>query len=233
MSSARKLAVVLLSGGLDSCVTTAIAAQEHDLAALHISYGQRTEARELQAFLGIADHYRVSERLVVGIDSLRQIGGSSLTDHDRPIRLANLEAAEIPDSYVPFRNAHLLSAGASWAETIGATSLFIGAVEEDSSSYPDCRKTFFDAFAEVITLGTRPQTRIEICTPLITLQKQAIVHLGTDLAAPLALTWSCYQESERACGTCDSCALRLRGFARAGLVDPIRYQTQPDHETSP
>lgn len=233
MSAGHELAVVLLSGGLDSCVCTAIAAQKHDLAALHLSYGQRTEARELQAFHAIADHYRVKLRLVADLDSLRQIGGSSLTEHHRRVRQADLGNSEIPDSYVPFRNAHLLSAGASWAETIGAASLFIGAVEQDSSGYPDCRKSFFAAFSQAIATGTRPQTQIQICTPLIDLQKQAIVRLGVDLDAPLQLTWSCYQDSELACGRCDSCALRLRGFAGAGLEDPISYQTQPDYGTSP
>jgi len=225
--------VVLLSGGLDSCVSAGIAAEENDLAVLHCNYGQRTESREQRAFHAIADHYRVADRLVIDLDSLRQIGGSSLTDRDRNIRRADLQDPEIPDTYVPFRNAHMLSAGVSWAETIGAKRVFIGAVEEDSSGYPDCRKSFFEAFSAAIAAGTRPQTLVEIQTPLIDMDKQAIVRIGMDLDAPLALTWSCYQENEVACGTCDSCALRLRGFARAGLTDPIAYRIRPDFHTTP
>lgn len=234
MSANQEIAVVLLSGGLDSCVCTAIAARDHDLAALHVSYGQRTEARELLAFHAIADHYGVARRLTITLDSLQQIGGSSLTDHALPVGRANFQSDAIPDTYVPFRNAHFLSAGASWAEAIGATALYIGAVEADSPGYPDCRKTFFRAFAQAITLGTRPDTQIEICTPLIDMSKHEIVRLGRELGAPIALTWSCYQDSELACGQCDSCALRLRGHAEAGLEDPIAYQSRHlrDQKTS-
>jgi 7-cyano-7-deazaguanine synthase len=218
------LAVCLVSGGMDSCVTAAIAHKENDaLAFLHVSYGQRTERRELKAFNDLADHYRVVSRLAVSIEHLSKIGGSSLTDPTIPVSEASLSTHSIPTSYVPFRNAHLLSIATSWAEVIGATSVYIGAVAEDSSGYPDCRPEFYDAFQTVIDVGTRPETKINIRTPVINLRKSEIVKLGADLAAPLELTWSCYRESERACGTCDSCALRLRGFREAGLTDPIPY----------
>ena len=218
------LAVCLVSGGMDSCVTAAIAQGENDdLAFLHVSYGQRTETRELKAFNDLADHYGVVRRLAVSIEHLAKIGGSSLTDASIPVSEAALSSQHIPTSYVPFRNAHLLAIAASWAEVIGAGSVYIGAVAEDSSGYPDCRPEFYQAFQQVIDVGTRPETRITIRTPVIHLRKSEIVKLGVELAAPLELTWSCYRESERACGTCDSCALRLRGFREAGLSDPIPY----------
>lgn len=218
------LAVCLVSGGMDSCVTAAIANQEvSELAFLHVSYGQRTESRERQAFEDLADHYKVSKRLVVSLEALSVIGGSSLTDEDRPVELANLESKKIPTSYVPFRNAHLLSVATSWAEVIHANSIYIGAVAEDSSGYPDCRPEFYDAFQRTIEVGTKPETRIEIKTPVITMSKVEIIKRGRQLEAPLELTWSCYQASDRACGKCDSCALRLRAFRIAGFADPIPY----------
>ena len=220
----HSLAICLVSGGMDSCVTAAIAASENEsLAFLHVSYGQLTEQRELTAFNKLADHYAVALRLVIPFEHLTKIGGSSLTDSRIPVANANLNSTGIPTSYVPFRNANLLSAATSWAEVIGAGSIYIGAVAEDSSGYPDCRPEFYDAFQAVIDLGTKPDTRIEIKTPVIDLKKSEIIHCGLGLAAPLHLTWSCYRESERACGTCDSCALRLRAFREAGVVDPIPY----------
>lgn len=219
-----QLAICLVSGGMDSCVTAAIANQENDeLAFLHISYGQRTEKRERQAFEALADHFRVKLRLVISLEHLAKIGGSSLTDDRIPITTANLSAAGIPSSYVPFRNAHLLAAAVSWGEVINATSIYIGAVAEDSSGYPDCRPEFYDAFQNLIDTGTKPETRITINTPVIAMRKSEIVQKGIELGAPLQLTWSCYKESERACGNCDSCALRLRAFREAGVVDPIPY----------
>lgn len=219
------LAVCLVSGGMDSCVTAAIAQEENEeLAFLHVSYGQLTEQRERRAFDDIADHYRVTQRLAVSIDHLALIGGSSLTDLTIPVTAADLRAPGIPASYVPFRNAHLLSIAASWAEVIGAQSIYIGAVAEDSSGYPDCRPEFYSAFQKVIDLGTKPETRIEIKTPVIELKKSEIVLRGAALNAPLELTWSCYRESKQACGNCDSCALRLRAFRQAGLADPIPYE---------
>ena len=218
------LAVCLVSGGMDSCVTAAIAREENDeLAFLHVSYGQRTEQRERLAFEELAEHYGVDRRLAVAIDYLAEIGGSSLTDKAIPVPAADLQATGIPVSYVPFRNAHLLSMAASWAEVIGAGSIYIGAVAEDSSGYPDCRPEFYAAFQQAINIGTRPETIIEIRTPVIALKKYEIVLRGKELSAPLELTWSCYREADKACGRCDSCALRLRAFREAGLVDPIAY----------
>ncbi len=218
-------AIVLVSGGMDSCVATAIAAGESDeLALLHISYGQRTEARERKAFNDIADHYGIEKRLDVSIEYLAKIGGSSLTDASIKVTEADLESTEIPTSYVPFRNANMLSIATSWAEVIGAASIYIGAVAEDSSGYPDCRPEFFEAFQQTINTGTKPDTHIEIRTPIIRLSKAEIVKKGMELNAPLHLTWSCYRSNELACGTCDSCALRLRGFEQAGVTDQIPYR---------
>lgn len=219
-----KLAICLVSGGMDSCVTAAIAHEENDeLAFLHVSYGQRTENRERQSFEALADHFDVKLRLVISLEQLARIGGSSLTDNSIPVTAADLSAHGIPSSYVPFRNAHLLAAAVSWGEVIGATSIYIGAVAEDSSGYPDCRPEFYDAFQTMVDIGTKPETHITIETPVIGMRKSEIVQRGIELGAPLHLTWSCYQESERACGNCDSCALRLRAFREAGTVDPIPY----------
>jgi 7-cyano-7-deazaguanine synthase len=215
---------VLVSGGMDSCVTAAIAAIENgELAFLHVSYGQLTEARERKAFNDIADFYDVESRLDVSIEHLAKIGGSSLTDEKIKVTEANLESKEIPTSYVPFRNANMLSIATSWAEVIGAGAIYIGAVAEDSSGYPDCRPEFYEAFQKTIDAGTKPDTHIEIRTPIIHLTKAAIVKKGIELGAPLHLTWSCYRGEDLACGTCDSCALRLRGFEQAGVTDPIAY----------
>lgn len=223
----RSLAVVLASGGMDSCVTAAIAAQTYDLAMLHLNYGQRTERRELKAFDDVATHFTATHRLVVSMEHLSVIGGSSLTDAAMPVRMADLHASGIPSSYVPFRNANLLAVAVSWAEVLQAEKIFVGAVEEDSSGYPDCRKEFFEAYNAVIRAGTKPSTRIVIETPVIGLSKAEIVRTGLALKAPLHLTWSCYQNEDAACGVCDSCALRLRGFNRAGVEDPIPYVTRP------
>jgi 7-cyano-7-deazaguanine synthase len=218
------LAVCLVSGGMDSCVTAAIARRENnELAFLHVSYGQRTEAREHRAFTELADYYEIPRRLAVSIEYLARIGGSSLTNLNMPVAEANLESKAVPTSYVPFRNSHLLSIAVSWGETIGAGRIYIGAVAEDSSGYPDCRPEFYDAFQRAIDVGTRPETRIEIVTPVIHLSKSEIVKRGVALGAPLELTWSCYQAEALACGHCDSCALRLKAFRAAGLPDPITY----------
>jgi 7-cyano-7-deazaguanine synthase len=209
---------------MDSCVTSAIANSENErLAFLHVSYGQRTEARERKAFNDIADFYKVQDRLDVSIEHLAMIGGSSLTDEKIDVTEANLESGEIPTSYVPFRNANMLSIAVSWAEAIGASAIYIGAVAEDSSGYPDCRPEFYEAFQKTVDAGTKPDTHIEIRTPIIRLSKSEIVRKGFELNAPLHLTWSCYRNEDLACGTCDSCALRLRGFEQAGMKDPIAY----------
>ncbi len=218
------LAVCLVSGGMDSCVTAAIAREENEeLAFLHVTYGQRTQARERRTFDELADAYGVSRRLVVPLEHLARIGGSSLTDSSIPVPEADPAARGIPNSYVPFRNAHLLAAATSWAEVIGARRVYIGAVAEDSSGYPDCRPEFYAAFQRVVDVGTRPSTRVEIRTPVISLRKSEIIRRGVELGAPLGLTWSCYQSEELACGRCDSCALRLRAFREAGLTVPIGY----------
>ena len=219
-----QLAICLVSGGMDSCVTAAIANKENDeLAFLHVSYGQRTEKREREAYEALADHFQVKLRLVISLEHLAQIGGSSLTDDRIPVTVADLSAPGIPSSYVPFRNAHLLAAAVSWGEVINATAIYIGAVAEDSSGYPDCRPEFYDAFQNVVDMGTKPETSITIQTPVIAMRKSEIVQRGIELGAPLQLTWSCYKESELACGNCDSCALRLRAFREAGATDPIPY----------
>ncbi len=223
-ATARPLAVVLVSGGMDSCVTTAIAAETHELALLHLTYGQRTEARERQAFEAIARHYGVSRTLVSGMDHLKAIGGSALTDASRDAIDARRAGSEIPDTYVPFRNTHLLSLAASWGEVLRARSLFIGAVEEDGSGYPDCRAAYFEAFNRLLRLGTRPETDLTVRTPILHLRKADIVREGIRRKAPLHLTWSCYTESSLACGACESCRLRLKGFAEAGVADPIAYR---------
>ncbi len=224
-------AIVLVSGGMDSCVTAAMAAQEtKDLWFLHVNYGQRTEGRELQAFRAMAEHFGVTSerRLICSIAYLTQIGGSSLTDREIPVSAADLSNPEIPTSYVPFRNAHFLSTAVSWAEVIGAERITIGAVYEDSSGYPDCRPAYYEAFNSLIAVGTA-HGNIHIETPLINMSKSEIVRKGIELRAPLNLSWSCYQGEDFACGVCDSCALRLRGFAEAGVVDPISYRVRPDY----
>ncbi len=218
-------AVVLLSGGLDSTVAAAVAVSKHGpahVALLHVNYGQRTEARELAAFSAIADHYGVDERLVADISYLKEIGGSALTDTGIEVPTGGITEG-IPVTYVPFRNAHLLSIAISWAEVLGARGVYIGAVEEDSSGYPDCREEFFRAFERAAALGTRPGAKVNIMTPLIHLKKSEIVKKGVELGAPLELTWSCYRDSLTACGECDSCLLRLKGFREAGVKDPIAY----------
>jgi 7-cyano-7-deazaguanine synthase len=216
---------------MDSCVTTAIARERHgaeNIAVLHARYGQRTEAREHKAFVDIANFYGIRERLVVQLDHFRAIGGSALTDPN--IAVPESESGipalhgNIPVTYVPFRNAHFLSVAVTWAETMGAQAVYIGAVAEDSSGYPDCRPEYYRAFQELVRAGTRPETRIEIVTPVITLKKNEIIRRGVELGAPLHLTWSCYQSEDAACGTCDSCLLRLRAFAESGVADPISYR---------
>ncbi len=229
MNSLKDVAVVAVSGGMDSCVTAAIASLNYKLAFAHINYGQRTEKRELKSFNDIADFYDVENRLVIDFTHLAKIGGSSLTDKNINVTKADLTNKEIPSSYVPFRNANILSACVSWAEVLGAGAVFIGAVSEDSSGYPDCRPEFYSAFEKMVDAGTKPSTKIKIETPIIHLSKSKIVLKGMELNAPLQLTWSCYKNEDEACGECDSCALRLRGFAQAGVEDPIPYKVRPKY----
>ena len=220
----KPLAVVCVSGGMDSAVTAALAAREHRLAFLHANYGQRTEAKELACFQALADHFGAGLRLVVDFSDLRQIGGSSLTDAAIPVREGEPVDGVVPSSYVPFRNAHLLAAAVSWGEVVGARAIFVGAVWEDSSGYPDCRPEFYRAFEEAVRLGTRPETSLRIVTPVIAMAKAEIVRQGLALGVPFGKTWSCYQAEEAACGACESCRLRLRGFREAGAPDPISYR---------
>jgi 7-cyano-7-deazaguanine synthase len=222
MTEGPSRAIVLLSGGMDSCVCAALAARDHHASALHISYGQRTEERERQAFEGICDRLGIRQRLVTRNEVFRAIGGSALTDPRIEVPESHAIGAEIPVTYVPFRNAHFLSAAVSWAEVLGAQRVYIGAVEQDSSGYPDCRPAYYQAFNRVVKEGTK-EGRIEIVTPLIAMRKAAIVRLGLELGAPLDLTWSCYSRQDRACGVCDSCVLRLRAFREAEAVDRIPY----------
>jgi len=203
-------------------VCAALAARDYDTAAVHVSYGQRTEERERQAFLGICDRLGIKDRLAVRNDALRAIGGSALTDREIAVPESHEIGKEIPVTYVPFRNAHFLSVAVSWAEVLGAARVYIGAVEQDSSGYPDCRPAYYEAFNRVVQAGTKDGT-IRIVTPLIALRKHEIVRLGLELGAPLDLTWSCYSREDRACGVCDSCVLRLRAFQEAGARDPIPY----------
>ena len=221
-NAARPRAVVLLSGGMDSCVCAALAARDHQAAAVHVSYGQRTEARERKSFEGICDRLGIRDRLIVRNEALRAIGGSALTDSKIAVPESHTIGAGIPVTYVPFRNAHFLSVAVSWAEILGAQTIYIGAVEQDSSGYPDCRPSYYRAFNEVVKAGTKEGT-IEVITPLIAMRKAQIVTLGLELNAPFDLTWSCYQREDRACGVCDSCVLRLRAFEAAGARDPIPY----------
>ncbi len=222
MTHPTRRAIVLLSGGMDSCVCAALAAREYSTAALHVSYGQRTEARERQSFLEICRRMHILDQLLVRNEALRAIGGSALTDENIAVPALPSAAQEIPVTYVPFRNAHFLSVAVSWAEVLGAAKIYIGAVEPDSSGYPDCRPAYYEAFNRVIRAGTK-DGNIEIVTPLIAMRKAEIVRLGLELNAPFDLTWSCYRQEESACGVCDSCRLRLQAFKAAGVKDPIPY----------
>jgi len=221
-ASFKSRAVVLLSGGMDSAVCASIAARDHDAAAVHVSYGQRTEQRERQSSIAICRRLQIHDRLMIRNEALRAIGGSALTDSSIPVPAAETPGREIPVTYVPFRNAHFLAAAVSWAEVLGAQRVYIGAVEPDSSGYPDCRPAYYKAFNEVVKAGTK-EGKIEIVTPLIAMRKAEIVRLGLELGAPFDLTWSCYSRADQACGVCDSCVLRLRAFQAVGVQDPIPY----------
>lgn len=227
----KELAVVLVSGGMDSLVTAAIANEKHErLAFLHLNYGQKTEKRELECFHEIANHYGVpkSFQKIIDVSFLKQIGGSSLTDDQIEVKKYNGDTEEIPDSYVPFRNTHIVAMAVSWAEVIGAKKIFIGAVHEDSSGYPDCRPSYYKALNKLIQEGTK-EGDIEVITPVIDLKKDEIVKKAVKLKAPLTSSWSCYERNDKACGVCDSCALRLRGFQIAGKEDPIEYEQRPNY----
>lgn len=232
MPGERPRSVVLLSGGMDSCVCAALAARDTEAAAMHISYGQRTEQRERWAFERICDRLGIRQRLAFHNEALGLVGGSALTDTNIAVPAAKAEIGQggIPVTYVPFRNAHFLAAAVSWAEVLDATRVYIGAVEQDSSGYPDCRPAYYKAFNEVIRAGTR-EGKITITTPLIALRKSEIVRLGLELRAPFDLTWSCYSREDKACGVCESCVLRLRAFEDAGATDPLPYIPQAASHT--
>lgn len=226
MGGVKPRSVVLLSGGMDSCVCAVLAARSTEAAALHVSYGQRTEQRELRSFNSICDRLNIPARLICRNEALSAIGGSALTDQHIEVPEAQEQiGAEIPITYVPFRNAHFLAAAVSWAEVLGATKIYIGAVEQDSSGYPDCRPAYYEAFNQVVKTGTR-EGQIEIVTPLIAMRKSEIVQMGLQVQAPFDLTWSCYSREDRACGMCESCMLRLRAFEAAGAIDPLPYMAQ-------
>jgi 7-cyano-7-deazaguanine synthase len=221
--------VVLVSGGMDSLVLAAFAPRESETALLHVNYGQRTEKKELACFHAIADHLKARERLAVDIGYLRAIGGSALTDPSIAVPEADLRREGIPVTYVPFRNAHLVCIAVSWAEVIGAKYIYIGAVDADSSGYPDCRPAFYEAMNEAVRLGTKDGSGITVQAPFIGLLKKDIVLLGRSLGVPFEKSWSCYNDGARACGRCDSCALRLRAFAQAGVRDPLEYEVRPSY----
>jgi 7-cyano-7-deazaguanine synthase len=232
MTTAPKpLGIALCSGGMDSLVMAEFVTRESELCLLHVNYGQRTEARELACFHSIAEHLKVPprRRLVVDISHLKRIGGSALTDEGIGVPAADLRRKGVPVTYVPFRNAHLVAIAVSWAEVIGARNIYIGAVEADSSGYPDCRPEFYEAMNEAIRRGTKDGSGIEVKAPFIRLMKKDLVLMGKSMGVPFDRSWSCYRDGVKACGACDSCALRLRAFAEAGVEDPLPYETRPDY----
>ncbi|MCF7793097.1 MAG: 7-cyano-7-deazaguanine synthase QueC [Candidatus Cloacimonetes bacterium] len=219
-------AVVLVSGGMDSLVTAAIAKKECDeLYFLHVNYGQRTEVRELRSFRKMKDYFKPKDVLIADIAYLTQIGGSSLTDENIEVK-DHQENGNIPNTYVPFRNSHIIAIGVSWAEVIGADKIYIGAMEEDSSGYPDCREKYFEAMQKAVNEGTKDGTEIQLITPIIHKRKSEIIKLGAKLEVPFDLSWSCYRNNDIACGKCDSCVLRVNAFKAAGLKDPIPYEVE-------
>ena len=227
----KDIAIVLVSGGMDSLVCAGLAHQNHlNLAFLHLNYGQNTEKKELECFHKISEFYRVPENLrkIIDISFLKQIGGSSLTDSKISVKKHQEVTDSIPDSYVPFRNTHIISMAVSWAEVIGAEKIYIGAVEEDSSGYPDCRPSYYQALNNLIKEGTKEGV-IQVVTPVIHLKKWEIVKKAMELKAPLQYTWSCYKREDISCGECDSCALRLKAFQRAKVEDPIEYLKRPNY----
>ncbi len=224
--------IVLLSGGMDSLVCAAIAARDCDeLYFLHLNYGQKTEARELKSFHQLTEFYEPQDTMIVDVSYLKQIGGSSLTDDSIEVKDYTGDSA-VPDSYVPFRNANLVTVAVSWAEVIGAQRIYVGAVEEDSSGYPDCREAFYKALESAVDLGTKDDTKIKLFTPIIHKTKPEIIKLGLELEVPFQYSWSCYKNNELACGVCDSCVLRINSFKKAGVKDPIDYAIEIDWNRS-
>jgi len=221
-----KKAVCIISGGMDSALSAKIAQEEgYEIIALHFNYGQRTETKELACFRKITDAMNISDSYEIDLPFFEQIGASALTDKSIEVPTGGLEEG-IPVTYVPFRNGIFLSIAASVAEKHGAEALFIGVVEEDSSGYPDCRESYIMQMEKAINLGTKDETHIEIKMPLVHMKKSEIVAKSLELGVPLEYTWSCYQSEDEACGVCDSCRLRLKGFEEAGVKDPISYVKQ-------
>ncbi|MCD6418239.1 7-cyano-7-deazaguanine synthase QueC [bacterium] len=223
----KPLAVVLVSGGMDSATALGISASEGNrIALIHFDYGQRNRIRERTAFDALAEHFNAERTLIVPMDFLKIIGGSALTDENIPVPEEMPAKGEIPATYVPFRNGIMLAVAAAWAEVIGASKIFTGFVEEDSSGYPDCREVFVNAMEKAINLGRRPEGKVEIIAPLLHKTKAEIVSIGTKLKIPYELTWSCYLGGEYHCGKCPACRLRKKAFIEARIKDPTIYEPQ-------
>ena len=218
----NELAIVLSSGGMDSTVCASIASQNYRLAFLHFQYGQKAQKKELECFYKLIEFFKPEKFQIVYLPFFKDFGGSSLISEE--LEIPEKQEKGIPSTYVPFRNGIFLSIATAWAEVIGAKKIFIGVNEVDFSGYPDCRKIFIEKFNQAINVGTKPETQIEIETPIINLTKKEIVELGIKLNTPFHLTWSCYRGGEKACGKCDSCNLRLKAFKEAGIKDPILYE---------
>ena len=218
-----KKAVVILSGGMDSTTALFIAKEEYSIIPLHFNYGQRTEKKELESFSEICDYLQLENRYVIDLPFFKQIGANALVDVNLDVPTDGIKPG-VPITYVPFRNGIFLSIAASVAEKEGAEAIFIGVVEEDSSGYPDCTEKFIEHMKNAINSGTKPETHIDIKTPLIHLKKEDIVKKAIEVKVPLELTWSCYKNENKACGVCDSCRLRLKGFKKVGINDPIDYE---------
>jgi len=218
-----KIAVCIISGGMDSALSAKIAQNEdYEIVALHFSYGQRTEAKEVECFRKVAASVNAVKSYEIDLPFFEQIGASALTDKNIDVPTGGIEEG-VPVTYVPFRNGIFLSIAAAVAEKHGAKALFIGVVEEDSSGYPDCRESYIEQMQKAINMGTKEETNLTIKMPLVALKKSQIVQKSLEMSVPLEDTWSCYKEEQRACGMCDSCRLRLNGFQEAGVVDPIDY----------
>jgi 7-cyano-7-deazaguanine synthase len=218
-------AVCLLSGGMDSSTIAYLARNEgYDILALHLNYGQRTEEKERACARKIAGMLDAKDFVEVDVGYFSRFGSSSLTDPKIAVEGFDPARAHVPNTYVPFRNANLLSIATSYAESRNADAIFIGVQSLDYSGYPDCRPQFIDAFQRVIDLGTKDTTHISLNTPFITMTKADILRVGLALGVPYKDTWSCYRNNTKACGTCGSCHFRKEAFAQVGIPDPIEYE---------